>query len=380
MRKLVPGVAVSVIVHAGLLAYVAQLAVPRARRDEAAPTVTIEVRTVHPVEPPAAPAMAVALLDDTLPAVPGRPARAPAITAPIAPQVASLPAAPPPTASPPAASPPAMRHAPILAPPAGVLAEIAAAPPRTPAADPRAGPLDNAVVPGRFDVKVAGDGTVTLTDKPNVRLGLPLQQALDDFLHGDNTLGGPRGDPAIAPAYQPAPGTAVVLGTSSSINAVSSAMSHNVDGKGTVIVLPLIGGSFDATDALLRGRGGDPYFAHKLKVLDATRDERGALRNLNRAEQLTHATALMQRNLDALWGNPRLDLAAKRRGLFELWDECAEDGDPLLVDGARDARRLVIAFIRGHLPAGGPGAYAPAELAALARHQQSRAVFDPYAE
>jgi hypothetical protein len=238
------------------------------------------------------------------------------------------------------------------------------------------------VAPGVFDATVAPDGTVKLTDRRNVRLVLPAQQALDAYRKSDNTLGGRGGDPAIASHYQPAPGTSINLGTSSSVNALpaSASVTHNVDRNGTTVVVPLIGGQFDATDALMRNHGIDPYLARKLKFLDATRDERVQLGNLNRAEQLAHASQLMQRNLDALWTSPRLDLAAKKRALFELWDECAEDGDASLVQGAEDARQLVIDFIRAHVPAGSAGAYTPSELAELARHQQSKAGFQPYAE
>jgi hypothetical protein len=217
---------------------------------------------------------------------------------------------------------------------------------------------------------------------PEVRFVLPALQALEDYGKTDHTLGGPAGDPAIAPAYQPAPGTAINLGSSSSVNALpsSSSFSHNVDAKGTTLILPLIGGQFDATDILMRRHGLDPYFAHKLALLDATRNARIELATRDRAAQLAHAAELMAHNLAALWADARLDLAAKKRALFELWDECAEAGDPSLVDGGGDARRLVIHFIRLHLPAGTIGAYTRIELAALARHQQSAAVFRPYAE
>jgi hypothetical protein len=127
----------------------------------------------------------------------------------------------------------------------------------------------------------------------------------------------------------------------------------------------------------MRNHGGDPYASKKLAFLDATRDERVQIGGKHRKEQLARSTQLMRRNLDAL-AAAHADLAARKRTLFELWDECAEAGDPDLVAGGQAARRLVVGFIRAHLPAGGPDAYTPDELAALSRVQQSKATFQPY--
>jgi hypothetical protein len=73
-----------------------------------------------------------------------------------------------------------------------------------------------------------------------------------------------------------------------------------------------------------------------------------------------------------------VDLAGRKQGLFELWDDCAEAGDPEVVAAVHAAGRMVIDFIRAHLPAGSAGAYTPAELAALARTRHSQAAFTPY--
>ena len=86
---------------------------------------------------------------------------------------------------------------------------------------------------------------------------------------------------------------------------------------------------------------------------------------------------LVQRNLDRLWATTP-DPAARKQALFELWDECVETGDPAAVSAGEAARRLVIGFIRTHLPAGGPDAFTPAELAALARIRNSKTAFAPY--
>ena len=85
----------------------------------------------------------------------------------------------------------------------------------------------------------------------------------------------------------------------------------------------------------------------------------------------------MQKNIDHLWATTR-DLAARKQGLFELWDDCAEDGDDELVAAAVQARLLLIGFIQSKLTGG--DAYSADELAKLNAKRTSRAVFAPYAE
>jgi len=147
--------------------------------------------------------------------------------------------------------------------------------------------------------------------------------------------------------------------------------------RATTVVVPVLAGGFDTTDWLMRRHGQDPYASKKLAFLDSTRDERVQIGNRHRAEQLKQSPQLVQRNLDALW-SATPDPDARKRALFELWDECAETGDPPLVAAGQAARRLVIGFIRGHLPAGGAGAFTPAELAGFARAKRSTAAFAPY--
>lgn len=146
----------------------------------------------------------------------------------------------------------------------------------------------------------------------------------------------------------------------------------------TAIITPIgISGKFDATDALMRGAGIDPYAREKLKLLDRTRDQRAAIGSAHKSQQLAKSTQIMQRNLEYLWAHV-LDTPARKAGLFELWDECTETGDRELVAGGSAARKLVIGFIRARLT--GADAYTAAELARLNRTRQSKAVFAPYGD
>jgi hypothetical protein len=141
--------------------------------------------------------------------------------------------------------------------------------------------------------------------------------------------------------------------------------------------VPIMGGSFDISDALMRGHGQDPYASRKLKFLDSTRDERVAIGNRYREQQLAQSTQLMQKNLDRLFAM-RLDRARLKAALFELWDDCAETGEPAMIEGGKRARKLVVGTIRGKLPANTETAYTADELAAFNRRKHSKAVFAPY--
>jgi hypothetical protein len=134
---------------------------------------------------------------------------------------------------------------------------------------------------------------------------------------------------------------------------------------------------FDATDALMRSKGIDPYSSEKLKVLDDTREERYEIGKRYRSQQLAQSRSLVQQNLERLWAMTT-NLAARKQGLFELWDDCAESGSAELVAGGSAARAQVVGFIRSKLPAGSASAYTADELARFNKHRKSSTPFAPY--
>ena len=119
----------------------------------------------------------------------------------------------------------------------------------------------------------------------------------------------------------------------------------------------------------------DSYAHNKLALLDRTRDQRVAVGERHRRVQLAHAAELALRNVERLWAATP-DLAGRKRGLFELWDDCAEAGSDEIIAGGTAARGIVIGAIRARLH--GPDAYTAAELAALNASRHSKAVFAPY--
>jgi hypothetical protein len=393
VRKLPLSVAVSLAVHGGVVAWMgtrawAQLDRPAPR---AAPTIEI-VAVTRPAAEPAPIPLEVALVDELAQPPPAgdapRPAaaavarsigardpapamRAPAITAPGAGSATERTPRPPGRDS----SVLAMRRAgaPSVALPAGRWDALDRAPRGSaPERDLSTGQLresgrgDRTSNQGAFVATVNPDGSVQLTDSPNfhVHFELPSVQGIGNGLSawygGSKGASGEDSDATLAKQIQAVAGS-----------------TTDPDDRSKTVVVPVISGGFDATDALMRGQGIDPYASKKLKFLDSTRDERVQLGTRHRDQQLRQATQLVRRNLDALRA-ANLGLAARKQALFELWDECVEAGDPSLVIAGAAARRMVIGFIRAHLPAGSPDAFTAEELAVLGRARQSRAAFSPY--
>jgi hypothetical protein len=133
--------------------------------------------------------------------------------------------------------------------------------------------------------------------------------------------------------------------------------------------------NLDTQDRMMLLMGIDPYARNKLAFLDRTRGQRAAVGERHNREQLARSAELMQKNIDRLWAMTS-ELAARKAGLFALWDDCAETGSDALVAGGTAARVLVIGEIRARLA--GDAAYTPAELARLNAGRRSTAVFAPY--
>jgi hypothetical protein len=396
MRKLPPGVVLSAAVHGAAVAWIATRGVVPRLAAEPPQATAIEIIAVAKPAVPAAP-IAVALADErpeppTVPAarpvtrpapspprVPGDDRPAAAIVVPGAGSAAETAPRPPPARS----TLMAMRRgdAPRVALPSGRWDDLDHVPRgTTPEQDLATGILHEAgggthqSDQGVFIGKVSPDGSVKITDKPNlnVHLALPTVNSLGNHLSrwydSDKGPRGQAGDTAMAKQVQVTSGA-----TTDPVDPVTTRNKDRV----TTVVVPVLAGGFDTTDWLMRRHGQDPYASKKLAFLDSTRDERVQIGNRHRAEQLKQSTQLMQKNLDALWAATQ-DPAARKRTLFELWDECAETGDPSLVEAGQAARRLVIGYIRARIPAGSAGAFTPAELAGYARAKRSSAAFAPY--
>lgn len=136
--------------------------------------------------------------------------------------------------------------------------------------------------------------------------------------------------------------------------------------------------TFDVSFMIMQARGKDPYAPQKLEYLDRTREKRLAIRKRwNRSIERGYFRTLNSRLLK-LWRRKDMSYAAKRWTLFELWDECLENGTSERARKAQRARSMIIAFIRKQLPKGSAHAFTAAELARIAKLRAGESPFKPY--
>ena len=116
----------------------------------------------------------------------------------------------------------------------------------------------------------------------------------------------------------------------------------------------------------------DPYADEREWFVEATAAVREEREDRARAEREARALRRLDGRMAALWQSPHGSPAERRRRLFDLWDESAED------ERGRAARDLVLRFIRDNLPEGSEDAFGRYELATLNASRQSAARFAPY--
>jgi hypothetical protein len=154
-------------------------------------------------------------------------------------------------------------------------------------------------------------------------------------------------------------------------------VKHAAERDGTVA---LIKGKFDITDTVMRALGQDPYRAERMKMLDATREQRLTLAARDRSARQGQELAALPATLRNIWNDTTRPARERRRSIFQLWDECQEtaEGEAESVAAGTRARRIIVLFIRTEVRAGAPQAYPKEELTALNQARQSRQRFDPY--
>lgn len=214
---------------------------------------------------------------------------------------------------------------------------------------------------GTFVAEIGRDGSVTLKDRPNLRVGfaVPSPRALGQGLA--NWYRDPYAQ-TRDPERQPLP---------------SGVVDDEEEQRKRPKTVPLISGSFDVTDWLMRMAGRDPYMAAKLRFLDRTRAERVELAAEYRQELLRNVTVIVRAHAARAWEAPGT-AAEKRRLLFELWDECIEGGSEDERQAAELARAAILGFVQSHLPAGSEHGYSAEELTELNRKRSSKQPFSPY--
>jgi hypothetical protein len=141
---------------------------------------------------------------------------------------------------------------------------------------------------------------------------------------------------------------------------------------------PRISIPLDVTDTVMRLAGQDPYAYEKRKLLAETQELRAEMAEAACKENLASALLDIKPRLHAIWDDRALSLAQKKRKIFGLWDECAEEGSADVLRTSEMIRASIVAFIAEHLPPASVLAYSSQDLAELNRERRSSAEFLPY--
>ena len=116
----------------------------------------------------------------------------------------------------------------------------------------------------------------------------------------------------------------------------------------------------------------------KNEMLKVTFDDRVRLRAHAESVRMRAALESLPDYLFAIWRWRGWSYALRRQILFQLWDECAEEGEGFRVAGGRSARHTIEEFVRTFLPENSPYGYRRDELARLNARRESRDAFTPY--
>ena len=129
--------------------------------------------------------------------------------------------------------------------------------------------------------------------------------------------------------------------------------------------------NMDGQDKMMLRNGIDPYARNKMAYLDRTRDQRVAIGKEHHTEELKKSVRYMQQHISRLWAMTK-DVQKRKEGLFELWDECIEEGEGEMEDvvGGASARSFVMGYIRSI-------GFTPEEVRAFNARRQSKQAFAP---
>ncbi len=118
--------------------------------------------------------------------------------------------------------------------------------------------------------------------------------------------------------------------------------THHEHSNAVDMKMPPVGptiATFDMTDWAMRAAGQDPYAAQKLRLLDATRDQRAQIGARHREQQLLQTPALVRASLEDI---ARLPAAQRKEALGELWRDCDHSSAGEL------ARATILSYARDH--------------------------------
>jgi hypothetical protein len=149
--------------------------------------------------------------------------------------------------------------------------------------------------------------------------------------------------------------------------------------------LPILFGAGARFGGLADGPPERRHTRAKRAFLRATEAMRLRMKHAWQDETLRRALIGLGGHLSEIWHDPTLSLAARKRLLFDLWDECEAITTPALtaydaarVAGGMKARAKIEKFIRLVAPLGSAHAFSDAEIAYLNRVRTGVPAFHPY--
>lgn len=131
-------------------------------------------------------------------------------------------------------------------------------------------------------------------------------------------------------------------------------------------------GTFDMTEAIMGASGQDPLRAEREYFMRQTEEVRARLEAAHARAQMAQANTRLPGRLEGIWGAVRRSEAARRARIFAVWDEMADD------ETGREARAIVLRWIRERIPFGTDHAYTEDELRRFNAARESREPFAPY--
>lgn len=131
-------------------------------------------------------------------------------------------------------------------------------------------------------------------------------------------------------------------------------------------------GTFDLTEAVMGASGQDPLRAERDYFMRHTEELRHRLEDEHARQEMAAGLRRLPVRLDRIWGTESRTPEARRRRIFDTWDEIATDAD-----GQR-ARSIVIDWIRRVLPEGSPDAFTAEEIRRFNATRESEEPFAPY--
>lgn len=132
-------------------------------------------------------------------------------------------------------------------------------------------------------------------------------------------------------------------------------------------------GTFDLTEAIMGASGQDPLRAEREYFMRQTEEVRARLEAEHRGREMSQGLSRLPGRLEGIWSATRRTTEARRARIFSIWDEATEDDE-----SGREARAIVLRWIRERLPAGSADAFTADELRRFNASRESREEFAPY--